>query len=178
MSECVSRRLFFAIWPDQAALQQLVNLRDSLESSIHGRLILPADLHVTLAFLGQVTSDRLQILDAIASDVRAEPFFMSLDQLSEWRNAGVLCLTPRQPPKSLESLVQRLASGLGEAGFVLDKRPFRPHLTLARQVTSVPARLDHRLEPIRFEVRAFHLVQSRPSVSASAYEAIGNWSLG
>ena len=177
MSEGVSRRLFFAIWPDPAALQQLVNLRDSLESSIRGRWILAADLHVTLAFLGQVTSDRLQILEAIASNVRAQPFFISLDQLSGWRSAGVLCLTPRQSPKSLESLAQRLAGGLGEAGFVLDKRPFRPHLTLARQVTSVPARLGHRLEPIRFEVRAFHLVQSRPSVSASAYETIRGWSL-
>lgn len=178
MSEGVSRRLFFAIWPDQAALQQLVNLRDSLESSIRGRWILPVDLHVTLVFLGQVTSDRLQIVETIASDVRGEPFFISLDQLSGWRSVGVLCLTPRQSPKSLGSLVQRLVSGLGEAGFVLDKRTFRPHLTLARQVTSFPARLDHRLEPIRFEVRAFHLVQSRPSVSASAYETIVSWSLG
>jgi len=178
VSEDISRRLFFAIWPDESALRRLASLRDSLESSIQGRWILTINLHLTLVFLGKVTSTRLKSLEAIASNVRAEPFTIGLDQLSWWRIGGVLCLTPRQSPQSLESLVQILVTDLKEAGFKPDMRTFRPHITLARRVGGVPARLMRLHEPICFEVCAFDLVHSPPSGSISGYETIGSWSLG
>ena len=50
----------------------------------------PASLHLTLAFIGAVTSEQLGILRTVAGVVRAEPFDLCLERLGfEGRGEGI-----------------------------------------------------------------------------------------
>ena len=178
MSDQPRHRVFFAIWPDLNARSHLVRLQDSLRSSVEARWVLPVNLHLTLAFVGPVAAERLQVVREVAASTEAEPFSMWLDGLECWRSNRVLCLTPKQVPTALNRLVETLATGLDQAGFELDKRSYIPHLTLARQSNCDQFGKEAAAAPIRFDAGAFHLVESRPSSLGPIYETMGSWVLG
>ena len=178
MNEQTQHRLFFALWPDPGARSQLLRLQDSLRSSVEARWVLPVNLHLTLTFIGQVTAERLQDVREVAASAEAEPFSMWLNGLECWRSSRALCLTPKQVPTALNHLVETLATGLDRAGFELDKRPYRPHLTLARQTCCDQFGTEAAVKPIRFNVSAFHLVESSPAALGPVYEMMESWALG
>lgn len=171
-------RVFFALWPDPGAQSRLIRLQDSLRSSVEARWVLPVNLHLTLAFVGQVTAERLQVLHEVAASAEAEAFSMWLDGLECWRSSRVLCLTSKQVPAALNRLVETLATGLDQAGFELDKRSHRPHITLARQTGCDQFGTEAAVEPIRVDASAFHLVESSPAAVGPVYETMQSWALG
>ena len=172
------QRVFFALWPNPSAQSQLIRLQDSLRSSVEARWVLPVNLHLTLAFVGQVAAERLQVLREVAASAKAEPFSMWLDGLQCWRSSCVLCLTSKQVPAALNRLVETLATGLDQAGFELDKRSYRPHITLARQTGCDQIGTEAAVEPIRVDASAFHLVESSPAALGAVYKTVQSWALG
>ncbi|WP_302622839.1 2'-5' RNA ligase family protein, partial [Pseudomonas aeruginosa] len=56
-----------------------------------------ANLHLTLAFLGQVPSARREALLDMAAAIEAAPLDLYLDRLLRWRN-GLLLLAPSPVP--------------------------------------------------------------------------------
>ena len=61
-----------------------------------------------------------------------------------------------ESPAALDALVARLAEALRARGFALEARPFRPHLTLARDARA-PRGLAPDIEPIFWPVRELAL---------------------
>jgi 2'-5' RNA ligase len=53
-----SARLFFALWPDDAVRARLTGVVDSLRRTVSGKWVKPDNLHITLAFLGDIESER------------------------------------------------------------------------------------------------------------------------
>lgn len=97
----------------------------------------PADLHVTLHFLGDTRADRLDAVRAALAQAAAATAPMQLTLTAPGTfgppNAPrILWLGLEGDVGSLRHLHAALAPGLSAAGFALDARPFRPHLTLAR----------------------------------------------
>jgi 2'-5' RNA ligase len=68
-----SHRIFFALWPDAEVMSHLAALGHSLASP-GSRPMRPHSLHLTLAFLGSVTSAQLARLLLIAEGIRGEAF--------------------------------------------------------------------------------------------------------
>jgi len=174
VSERETARLFFALRPEARAVQQLEDLQQSLRTTITGRWIPLSNLHVTLVFLGQVPLARLAELNTIAAGLSVSPFSLSLNRLECWRGSRVLCLTPGKAPAGLNELVEGLSEELVKSGFRLEKRPFRAHLTMAREVTvNQPATMLSA--PILLEPDSFSLLESRAGPCGSAYPALGTW---
>jgi hypothetical protein len=78
MGEARSHRVFFALWPDDEATAHLSALAHELTTRGGGRVMRPASLHLTLAFVGAVTPSQLPGLEEIAGDgsrriLRSEP---------------------------------------------------------------------------------------------------------
>ncbi len=124
-----SLRLFFALPCPPPLAERIGRWRD--DRPLPGRQVATANLHLTLAFLGQVPSARLEALLDMAAAIEAAPFDLCLDRLLRWRN-GILLLAPSQPPGALLRLRHALRSGLAELELPVETRPFSAHLTLAR----------------------------------------------
>jgi len=177
MNEARSRRVFFALWPDEEATGHLSALAHALAGG-GGRLTRPGSIHLTLAFIGSVTPSQVAELERIAGEVHAEAFDISLDRLGFWPQRGILWAGCRQTPAPLRRLVESLAAALRTAGFAIEPRSAAaqvPHVTLARRVrcTSLP-----RLEtPIRWRVGEFALVETHLHPSAASHRTLDSFAL-
>lgn len=159
-------RLFFAFWPDEAARAALAAACAGL-FPLDGRPVPVADLHVTAAFLGSVDAARLPVLRRLATSLPA--FELRLDRIDFWPRSRVLVALASQPPPRAAAAVNDLWEALGRLGFRRDPRPWRPHVTLARD-TRAPRR-DPRWVPVAWPVRGLTLVESRPPAGLQPDEA-------
>ncbi len=172
----LKRRLFFAVWPNEAARKAIVAALERLKPKMNVRWARPENLHMTLAFLGDVEAERLEALNSAAERVSAPSFELPLDQIEHWRRPQVLCLTTQSICEPLMQLAVDLARNLRAEGFELEKRPFTAHLTLARKVAYLPAEI--RLEkPILWKSDSFALVESVQEERGSTYITLKTWPL-
>jgi 2'-5' RNA ligase len=178
MNETGRHRVFFALWPESAAVAHLSALGQNLAAG-SGRLTRPESLHLTLAFLGAVAAARLPQLEEIAAGIRVEAFELSIDRLGFWPQRGILWAGCRQAPQPLLRLATELSDALRAADFSVDSRPGAarvPHLTLARAVRC--AALPRLGTPIRWQASEFALVESRLKPSAASYLTLSSFPLG
>jgi RNA 2',3'-cyclic 3'-phosphodiesterase len=178
MNEQPSRRVFFALWPDDEAMSHLSALAQDLTVRGGGRVMRPESLHLTLAFVGAVAADRVPLLEEIAGAVRAQCFELSLDRLGFWPQGGILWAGCRQPPAPLRRLAGELATNLRAAGFAIDARSgtdLVPHVTLARRARC--ASLPRLGTPITWQAGEFALVESQLHPSAASYKTLARFSL-
>jgi RNA 2',3'-cyclic 3'-phosphodiesterase len=169
----MSDRLFFALWPDPALRAALGDRIQRVMARSAGRPQRPDQWHVTLAFLGQVSGERLPAVRAAAGRVNQMPVTIEFDRIEYWRRPQVLCLVASRVAAGLATLVAQLHAALVNEGFALDARPFRPHLTLARKVRSAA---DSCLDPpLVWRSDGFALVRSVTDPSGSRYEPLDWW---
>lgn len=175
MGEARPHRVFFALWPDAAAVGQLSALAHGIATA-GGRAMQPATLHMTLAFVGAVTAVQLEALEELAAGVHGEAFDLSLDHLGFFPRGGIAWAGCRQLPSRQRRLSGELHAALQAAGFVVDPRAGQvPHVTLARRVRSpeLPP-----LDPaINWRVSEFALVESHLHPSAASYRTLARFSL-
>jgi 2'-5' RNA ligase len=167
-----SLRLFFALPCPPSLAERIGRWRD--DQPLPGRQVATANLHLTLAFLGQVPSARLEALLDMAAAIEAAPFDLCLDRLLRWRN-GILLLAPSQPPDALLRLRRALRSGLAELELPVETRPFSAHLTLARDAAPLE---DAPLPPtFVWQVDHFSLFCSQNDAAGVRYRTLGRWAL-
>ena len=105
----------------------------------------PADLHLTLVFLGERSVDDAVAAGAVLKARRLGPLHTAGALWLPPRRPGVLAVALRKHPK-LTALQRELTEALANAiGLAPDRHRFRPHVTLAR----VPrgTRPDRALDP-------------------------------
>jgi 2'-5' RNA ligase len=150
------QRLFLALWPDAAVRRALAARRDRFAWPAGAAPVADARLHLTLHFIGDVPATRVPGLRA-ALRVAASPFDLVLDRAEVWAG-GLVVLRPAAVPPPLAELQARLAAALQAAALPVERRPFRPHVTLARRAAGVarPA-----LRPVHWAVTGYALVHSQ-----------------
>jgi RNA 2',3'-cyclic 3'-phosphodiesterase len=170
-----ARRLFFALWPGPDALVAATAAVRSFVPHGTGRPQRPDQLHLTLEFLGLVPELRLgSVLEAgEAVSGTVTPFEVVLDRVEHWQRPQVLCLTASVVPETLAALVWSLRSALSARGFDPEKRPFRPHLTLARKVRLPPP--AGSVVPQCWAAHEYSLVESITGPEGSRYERLSTW---
>ena len=92
-------------------------------------------LHVTLHFLGAIDAGTVAAFGDLLEDLDVERFEVGLEGLGVFPSAehpAVLWMGIRQGGDVLRMLHASLREPLERMGVVLDSRPYRPHLTLAR----------------------------------------------
>jgi RNA 2',3'-cyclic 3'-phosphodiesterase len=169
-----ARRLFFALWPSSAEQDAFEQLMRPYVLASGGRAIPARNLHVTLAFLGQVPESKLEVVkqcaDAVGSCGRID---LQFHRVEVWKRSRVLSLVPLATPPELSALVQRLKFNLLSEQFETRQEEYRPHITLARDAKK---RIDEALpNPIAWSTTQFVLVQSETTVSGSSYTVLHYW---
>ena len=175
MSEPARLRLFFALWPDPGLGQRIWDLTRGCVRASGGRPVKRENLHLTLAFLGNVDAGMLPELRAAAAELHSPGFEFTLDELSFWPRARALVMQPTTFPQALPGLVEGIWNAM--APFALDQSSgkFRPHVTLARKVG--PAPLQSLEAQLSWRATQFCLVSSVTDPGGARYEPLARYHL-
>lgn len=175
-------RLFIAIeLPDELKVE-LDRLRDALSGA---RWVPVGQIHLTLAFLGEVDQATTAELTAQLADIQRDAFMLSLAGIGcfpDLRRPRVLWIGVKAEPKLLR-LAESIQQTVLAAGISLEERPFSPHITLARfklpAARELGAFIDqHGKKTFKsFSVREFTLFQSQLSRDGAVHIPVRNFPL-
>ncbi len=174
MTESKLNNLFFALWPDTAVRDGLVHLQYSIYGQ-NGRMQHPDDLHMTLVFMGRITSEQIACARNMADKIRVEPFTLELSMVGYWKRPRILWCSPDAAPEPLSRLVYDLQQGLSACGVRPEERPYKPHVTLARKAVAVGDRFLE--EPVVWAPHEFVLAGSHSGTGYPHYLVLDRWSM-
>jgi len=131
-------RTFIALEMNEAQQRHLAEVIRRMSTKLPGmRWVNPAGIHLPLAFLGEMTDEQLggvrHAVESVAH--QSKPFSYRLSRLGSFgspRQPRVIWMGIDEPAGALSHLHRVLNRELDRRGFEVDKRPFSPHLTLAR----------------------------------------------
>lgn len=167
-------RCFIAAWPDASTRLALAALSDDVRPRIqHQRATRVDDLHLTLAFIGELADAAVVAVADAAAGLRFEPLDWRLDTLGFFEQAGVVWAgtdVSNETSKPLLALARRLRLILDQMGVTYDRRPLSPHLTLLRGVRRFDA--EHTTPPIVWRIDSIALYRSAGDRSGSRYSRV------
>lgn len=157
-------RLFLAILFEEPVKDRLCEAMELIRRSTRtSRLTRRENLHLTLVFLGELR-EAGKVREAM-EEIRTDPFPLEIRGLGRFqRNGGDLYWAGIEPSLPLQNLYLELKNALAGKGIAVEDRPYRPHLTLARQAVEKPETpfytLKNRLEPVKTKAAAVSLMKS------------------
>jgi 2'-5' RNA ligase len=166
--------LFFALSPPPPERRRLSAAAERVTAAQRapGRPVAMAQLHLTLAFLGEFDDDEpIARARAAGERVHAAPFSFRIDQADSF--GPTWFLSSAEPAPELAALQAQLAAELAKEGFVPEARPFHAHVTFQRKAEH--ALPPTRVAPIRWLVEGFSLFDSIPS--ERRYLQLASWEL-
>ena len=172
-------RLFFALWPDVDTRAQIANAAVALRLAGDAQPVPRENYHVTLAFVGEVTTSRLAVLQQIGRGQRAAGCTIRFDANDYWPDHQVAVAVAREAPAALTLLWTQLHRDLALHQAALNLRyprsSLRTHITLARKVAQAP--VLQAMSPLHWNARSFSLVRSDTSGARSVYTVVDTWQL-
>lgn len=184
------RRLFYAVPIPQPAVDQIAEVVSAIRAEgVPGggrdvRWVRLEGLHLTLRFLGPTLDDRIEAATQAlkgATDGRSA-FDISIGGGGTFPPQGrprALWLDVRDGEEGLVGLAAEIDRELAHAGWVLEPKPFRPHLTLARSDgvpagAAIGARLIEAADDldVRFQAERVGLYESLTGGGPARYEPL------
>lgn len=169
-------RLFFALWPDDHVRDRLAALGRALSGQCRGRLVPAPNLHVTLAFLGEVEPKHLDAVCGIGATLQAPTFSLAFDRVGYFRRTGIVYAGMDRVPEALVALDVQVRASLSAAGLRTEARRFVPHVTLIRDAIAAPS-VDVQSPGVMWQVRHIVLVESTRGAKAQVYRPVRRFML-
>jgi 2'-5' RNA ligase len=167
-------RCFVALWPDDAARERLAAVaREQQRRFPRARAMRPENLHLTLAFIGELDAARAAQIAAELDALPFESFAWTLDAVGAFERARVLWAAgPDCAP--LAALAQRVRTLLNELHVAYDRKPFVAHVTLLRDLTREESRraAGPIAPPIVWHADRPQLLQSAQREGCLRYERV------
>ena len=129
-------RLFIAINFDEAIKDVVYDISKRLKAYCKkGSFTYRENLHLTIVFIGEVAVHRVDAIKAVMDRVTSEPFTLKLKGIGCFKRRGgdIYWIGIEENPDLIRIYTQ-LYEGLTKIGFAIEKREYKPHLTLARRV--------------------------------------------
>jgi 2'-5' RNA ligase len=172
-------RLFCGVFPPPDVAAAIGEQLDALDLP-RGRWVQDSQLHMTLAFLGEVPSSSLAQMSAalVRAAASQSRFWLELGQLDafpSFARARVVFLRALRGEAELNRLAERLAAELPAELRPADSRDFHAHLTLARFAEPPQAAVMHTLSDrlaaarFAFEVQRLDLMHSELGRGGARY---------
>lgn len=138
-------------------------------------MVRPPNVHLTLAFLGDVPAERVVDVTTMADAIGAAPFELRVDSCGYWHHNRIVWAGSAQCPPRLHDLVTRLTAMLRVADFQCETRNYVPHVTLLREARHAPAL--QITEAISWRAGDFVLARSDRRETGIVYEIVKRWPL-
>jgi 2'-5' RNA ligase len=176
-------RVFVALEIPSAVRENLAALLESLRAvSPQTRWVRAENLHVTLRFIGEVAEAKLAaIRGALASVLSEQPItldFRGLGFFPSEKHPRVFWAGIEASP-NLSVLAAEIDKAMEKLGVPVEKRPFSPHLTLARfEAPKLPEKLRAAIQKNAardfgsLRTTQFHLIESKLKSSGAEYTTV------
>lgn len=171
-----TRRLFFALEMPDEVQQQIIHWRAQNFPPEAGRPVEAANLHLTLAFLGDVSAEKQKALSQLAGRISQPTFSLTLDDAGLWIRSRVVWLGARHASLGLIQLANMLRAQAARNGCYQSPQPFHPHVTLYRNVTQTVAIPQPNFR-WQFKVEEFVLYESIFKQGRTRYLPLERWPL-
>ncbi len=170
-------RTFLALELPGKTAMQIADWRDR-QCGAMGRPVPPANFHITLAFIGELSAGPLERLCLAIDEWLAGENLpggeLVLDCIGYWPKPGIYWLGPLEWPGPLSQLAGKLRHLATTAGARRDRNPFRPHVTLFRNCSTAP---PVTAPAISVQYRHFTLFESKQGKSGISYHPLQHWEL-
>jgi 2'-5' RNA ligase len=132
-------RLFIALHFSEEVRRVLLDAIAALRAqSDAGGFTRPENQHLTLAFIGE--SNDTAAIRRVIDRCAVPPFGLTIGGFGRF---GDLCWAGVEENPALKGLADTLQHELRKAGFPIETRPFKPHITLGRRIVSAsPPRVN------------------------------------
>ena len=139
--------------------------------------VAPANMHLTLRFIGEVDESAAEEIDGMLAGIEAEAFSLELDGIGTFGDGAKArsVWAAVKPSPALSHLQAKVESAVVRAGLPPEGRKFTPHVTLARLHRPHPARLEAFIagnglfQAGPFRIPQFTLFESRLGKGAPVY---------
>lgn len=101
------------------------------------KLILPFNYHITLAYLGETDTSRVNEIKELLSFPWREETFWEISRLGAFSSHKIVYASGPKCP-AIELLGEKVRRLLRQNGFSFDEKPLRAHISLARNAYEVP----------------------------------------
>jgi 2'-5' RNA ligase len=190
-----SRRLFVALEPPDPVRRRIAALQAELRRAAGPaagelRWVDPANVHLTLQFLGAVPAERVGAIEGALAAAAAPGRPLALEvkgagAFPSARRARVVWLGLAGDLAPLAALVAVVGRGLAPLGYAPEERPFSPHLTLGRArdgrgaagVAGALAAVS-AADGVAWRAAELVLFESHLSPKGARYEAVARLPLG
>lgn len=137
MNNAPHYRLFIAVDLPPETLQALAQTQKRLKSAKAVRWTKPQQIHLTLQFLGDTPAARVEaIAHALQREVSPLPAFsLTLNGVGVFPNLKrprIIWAGLAGQSDALQALHRAVIAATQTVGFIPEKRPFKPHLTIGR----------------------------------------------
>lgn len=176
------RRLFVAV-PLPVDLEGYVAIAQQSLPALPGLRLLRRDqLHVTLAFIGEVdevkASAARSVVEKVPADMGGEGRIGGLMPMPSAKRARVVALGIADEGGALGRLYEHIMRGLEEARVTRrEKRPFKPHLTVARLRTPAPVQPTSESGHAPFAIESVCLFESELRREGAVYTSLARRAL-
>ncbi len=123
----------FTLEMKHAIVQSIQSLK---KCSVSGNYTSHDNLHLTLAFLGEVSKERIGDIIKVMHQTAefSESMDITIHGLGKFINrGGCLYWLGVKENRALQKMQKDLVLNLKEDGFQVDDKPFKPHITLGRK---------------------------------------------
>jgi 2'-5' RNA ligase len=166
-----SKRLFFALWPDNRQRDRMRDFISPVARLVEGRAVDRRNWHITLVYIGDFPEQRIDELLEAKSAVQVEPFRLRFDRLEFWPRPKIAALVPPTIPPELERLVEDLQGRVLAAGVNPEhQRVYRPHVTVCRNARTFE--IQRLAQSAITEWASFELVESVSEPGGATYRPI------
>lgn len=168
-------RLFIAILFSEPVLNGLDaavrGLRPCFQS---GNFTIRENLHLTLSFLGETAPERLNAVRKAMEAVTVSPFRLRIGGIGSFRReGGDIYWAGIERSDALLRLHKELDAALVRQGFPVERREFRPHLTLVRRAALCSgAQAELSMPFLEMDVKKISLMCSRPGEGGRIYSEL------
>ncbi|MBN1682226.1 RNA 2',3'-cyclic phosphodiesterase [Candidatus Bathyarchaeota archaeon] len=114
-------------------LADIQNILQASEADIKN--VESENIHITLRFLGEITSDRTESVSSLLKKISFSPFKLIFEGIGVFPNLNrpnVVWTGISGDMQELMKVFSELEKGLKNLGFEPERRGFQPHLTLCR----------------------------------------------
>ncbi len=165
-----TKRLFFALWPDNRQRERLRDIITPVAKTVEGRMVDRRNWHVTLVFVGPFPANRVPYLLERAAEIEVEPFRLNFDRLEFWPRPKIATLSAATVPPELERLHDRLKAIISDLGLKTEDRIYRPHITVVRNARSFTT--ERLAQRAMTEWSGFELVESVTDPRGAIYTVV------